>query len=215
MAGSGWRAWARERVPSAWLQSFLQDQVVQNYTSRAARIATGPAAPSDGMVSWLQDEKRLEVFRGGGWNSPNPLVAAILSSASNVTVTPSTWTPLTMNGAEELDTHGGHDPVANPSRWTCPANCGGMYLVEAGTRMDTGTGVRSCGVMKNGTIVNRTQQSIPTSVSQAIVVTSTPAFIPLVPGDYVEAAAFQTHTSNLIASAAWSHLTLVRLGAID
>lgn len=83
MAGSGWRAWTRERLPSAWLQSFLQDQVVQNYTSRAARAATGPGAPSEGMVSWAQAERALEVVQDGVWRDPVPRMVGRFTTASD------------------------------------------------------------------------------------------------------------------------------------
>lgn len=69
----GWKAWTRERLTAALLQSLIQDQVVQQYTSRAQRTAEGPTVPKEGMASWLADERVMEVYTAGGWHNPHPL----------------------------------------------------------------------------------------------------------------------------------------------
>lgn len=217
MAGLGWRQWVRERLPADLFQGYIQDQVTSVWSSRAARTA-GIPAPSDGMFSYLLDERRHEVRQGGAWKPADPTVAAILlgSSADTTTLPSGVWTPLPITGVEELDTHGGHSTTVTPSRWTCPAGEEGLYMVTTGTRIDTNVGVRSCSVRKNGTeIIQRAQQSIPTSVSQAIVVTSTPIVVSLTGGEYVEAIAFQNSGNNtLTATGTWHHMTVLRLARL-
>jgi hypothetical protein len=73
VAGSGWKLWTRQALPSAQFQSYVQDQVVQRYSSRAARTSVGPASPSEGMMSWLDDEHVLETYTQGSWRIPGPL----------------------------------------------------------------------------------------------------------------------------------------------
>lgn len=215
MAGMGWKQWVRERLPADQLQGYLMDQVTSVWVSRAARTA-GLAAPSDGMFSYLLDEKVHEKRQDGAWGPADPTVAAILVGGSGTTVIPtSVWTPLPLAGVDELDTHGGHDPAVNNSRWTCPAGEGGLYVVTTGTRIDTGTNVRSCGVRKNGVdIIARAQQSIPAYASLAIVVTSTPTLIPLAAGDYVEPIGFQASGGNLNATNSWNHMSLYRVARL-
>lgn len=217
MAGMGWKQWVRERLSADQFQGYVQDQVTSVWSSRAARTA-GIPAPSDGMVSYLTDERVLEVRRAGAWGPSNPTVAAILLGRAEDTTTlvSNVWTPLPLTGVEELDTHGGHSTSSNPSRWTCPAGEGGLYMATSGTRIDTNLGVRSAGIRKNGTeIIQRGQQSIPTYQSQAIVVTSTPLVLALVPGDYLEAIAYQNSGNNtLTANGVWHHLTVVRLARL-
>lgn len=67
MAGSGWRAWTRERLPSAWLQTYLQDQVVARFSSAAARLAA-LAAPGLNQFSVRDDALgQLEYWDGAAW----------------------------------------------------------------------------------------------------------------------------------------------------
>lgn len=72
MAGLGHRTWTRERLTSADLQGYIQDQVVTVWASRSARTA-GLPAPDDGMVSYLLDEDVLEQCTAGAWRIPGAL----------------------------------------------------------------------------------------------------------------------------------------------
>lgn len=72
MAGLGHKTWTRERLTSADLQGYLQDQVVTVWASRSARTA-GLPAPTAGMVSYLDDERLVEQYSGGAWRTPGPL----------------------------------------------------------------------------------------------------------------------------------------------
>ena len=83
----GWRAWTRERLTAALMQTYLQDQVVQHYASRAQRLAEGPAVPTAGMVSWLEDEQALEVFTAGAWTIPGALGLVASSVAGSMPAT--------------------------------------------------------------------------------------------------------------------------------
>lgn len=67
---TGWKDWTvGEVVTEPDFQSYIQNQVVQNYASSAARSSALGTAVSEGMVSYLQDTNAVEVFTGAGWES--------------------------------------------------------------------------------------------------------------------------------------------------
>lgn len=70
--GLGWKGWTRERLPAEQLQGYLQDQVVQDYSTRAVRTASGPAVLTDGMASFIDAEGVPELVRGGAWSPWSP-----------------------------------------------------------------------------------------------------------------------------------------------
>jgi len=136
---------------------------------------------------------------------------AVLLGASGTTAVPNgAWTVLPLTGTEEADPLGGHSTVTNPSRWTCPAGWGGWYDVLDTTRIDSGTGKRSCGIRKNGAEVQRSNNTVGVGSAGAYVFGSTPALILLAPGDYVEVAVLQDSGGALTANNTFSSMTLSR-----
>ena len=68
MAGLGRKVWGNETLAQPDLQGYLQDQVVMRFANSAARAAA-IGAPTEGMVSWLDDVDRLEVHDGTQWRA--------------------------------------------------------------------------------------------------------------------------------------------------
>jgi hypothetical protein len=71
---SGWKSWAiGEVVEADDFQTYIQNQVVQNYASAAARTTALGTAVAEGMMSFLQDTNALQVYHSGSWqNTSNP-----------------------------------------------------------------------------------------------------------------------------------------------
>jgi len=74
MAGSGRKVWAADEIlAAADLQDYIQDQVVFVYANSTAR-ASGILAPTEGMVSYLNDTNLLYTFDGSNWVEVAPNV---------------------------------------------------------------------------------------------------------------------------------------------
>jgi hypothetical protein len=71
---SGRKVWAADEIlAAADLQSYIQDQVVFVFANASAR-SSGILAPTEGMVSYLQDTNALEVFDSSSWVDISPNV---------------------------------------------------------------------------------------------------------------------------------------------
>lgn len=97
--------------------------------------------------------------------------------------------------AEEFDTHGFHDNVTNPSRFTVPAGQAGYYHagVMWGTTVDLGADKRVVAyLLKNGVETRAARQEHQTGAAAsgfaAIAITT---LVSLAVGDYVEGRTFQ------------------------
>lgn len=137
----GWRAWTRERLTAALVQDYLQDQVVQEYVSRAQRTANGPSAPTAGMVSWLEDEQVLEVYTAGAWITPPALGIVMHTTMTTDGASTDTGTatrlPGVVNGATKL-----YPGRIYEARWS-----GG--LISAGTGVQIEATVRAVRGLSN------------------------------------------------------------------
>lgn len=98
MAGAGRKVFTRQILSSADVQDYLQDQVVMQYASAAARAAAIPA-PSNGMHTYLLDRRVDEVYIGGAWECPHALgvIAEGQLNASSALVNTTTRTRVTGN----------------------------------------------------------------------------------------------------------------------
>lgn len=71
---AGRKVWAADEIlAAADLQSYIQDQVVFVYANASARTS-GILAPTEGMVSYLQDTNLLYFFDGSSWVEVAPNV---------------------------------------------------------------------------------------------------------------------------------------------
>lgn len=95
---TGWKDWAvGEVVTEPDFQSYIQNQVVQNYASAAARGSALGTAVAEGMVSYLQDTNSLEVY-GTAWAAVGAPV--LTASRAVVSGTAGELTASTVTSAE-------------------------------------------------------------------------------------------------------------------
>jgi hypothetical protein len=65
---TGWKSWSiGEVVDADDFQTYVQNQVVQNYADSTARTAALGTAVAEGMVAYLQDTNLIEVYDGSQW----------------------------------------------------------------------------------------------------------------------------------------------------
>jgi hypothetical protein len=73
MAGQGYKTWvAGEQLTAEKVQQYLQDQSVMRFASSAARGSALTGVVSEGMVSYLDDLNRIEVYNGTAWAQVTP-----------------------------------------------------------------------------------------------------------------------------------------------
>ena len=98
MAGLGRRTFAAGEVLTASnVMAYLQDQAVMNFADTAARGSAIGSAVSEGMVSYLADGDRIEVYTGSAWTMiPKVPVHARVAAEGNSTS--ATYTDLATAG---------------------------------------------------------------------------------------------------------------------
>jgi hypothetical protein len=82
---SGWKSWAiGEVVEADDFQTYIQNQVVQNYAGTAARNTALGTAVAEGMMAFLQDTNSLQVYHTGAWqdvSNPGDITSVVAGTA--------------------------------------------------------------------------------------------------------------------------------------
>ena len=133
MAGLGGKNWAfEEEVTSSDVNGFLADQVVMRFADEATRTAgfggAGEPTLAEGMVSYLDDANRVEVYNGSAWKP----VSQILQVVS--TIKTDTFTSATTSQGAETDITGLSatiTPSSSSSKILVMANVTGSTLGTA------------------------------------------------------------------------------------
>jgi hypothetical protein len=64
---SGYRTWTPgEVITASNVQDYLQDQTVMVFASNAVR-STAVVVPTEGMLSWLEDDNKYQYYNGSSW----------------------------------------------------------------------------------------------------------------------------------------------------
>ena len=211
MAGLGYRSFVPgEILTSSNLQGYAVDQSTMVFASSAART-TALAAPSQGMVSWLNDSgtawQYFELYNassnpGGavaaGWYAMpgNGLFAATATKSSTNNVAES----IGASGfayTEITDTVGWHNAVTNPDRIT--PTIAGVYRVTASLYFAANvTGNRRLQILKNGSTVleSRTTGAVSSGANLSHIVSMNGS------SDYITLTSFQDSGGALTVTVA-------------
>jgi hypothetical protein len=108
---------------------------------------------------------------------------------------PQSQTAITLP-TEDIDTDAFHSTSVDTSRITIPTGLGGDYMISAvATWESNATGWRQLVLLKNGSSIN-SEGVTQTAVSGITTRQSFTVMLPLVAGDYIEAAANQNSGAN-------------------
>lgn len=152
---AGWKLWASgEVVNNTEFQTYLQDQVVQAYAGTAARSSALGTAVSEGMVSYLEDLNKLEVYNGSAWlelaSTGGTVAYATLAGTSAYSTASGTAVYATNAGTAVYATNAGtavgiSSPIANT-----------QVTGTAVTLADTGTVTNTmlAGSIENAKLIN-------------------------------------------------------------
>ena len=72
---SGYRTWTPgEVITASNVQDYLQDQTVMVFADSSVR-ATAIPVPTEGMLSWLEDQDQYYYYSGSDWEQLNPALS--------------------------------------------------------------------------------------------------------------------------------------------
>jgi hypothetical protein len=102
MAGLGGKNWTfEEEVTSSDVNGYLADQVVMRFADEATRTAgfggAGEPTLAEGMVSYLDDANRVDVYNGSAWK-PVSQVLQVVSTTKTDTYSANSSTFTTITG---------------------------------------------------------------------------------------------------------------------
>ena len=93
MAGAGYKAFADGDVlTAAQVQTYLQDQAVMRFADSSARTSALGGSVAEGMVSYLQDTDKVEVYDGSAWVG----LGGGFTASTAITATDASWTVPTL-----------------------------------------------------------------------------------------------------------------------
>lgn len=137
MAGKGRKLWTRETLSSADLQDYLQDQVVARFPNAAARQAQ-IAAPTEGMLSTLDDTDTVERYDGTAWlDIQRRPTYRIYRTGSAVYNSPGAFLPIPYDAIDQAHTWNPDDaffapynPATGSTDRRLLVKRAGLYLVQ-------------------------------------------------------------------------------------
>ncbi len=170
-----------------------------------ARTDTGLYSPAAGVVA-LSGGGELAIKAGsiaaGGVALPNILrCKATNAGGAPQNLTDATWEAIELDQSEAFDVGGWHDLGTNPSRFTCPTNGDGLYMVVAHAHFsDPGTPTNNRGIRFaiNGTFDPSSEMLVPSTVGIETALDTT-ILVELVATDYVEVEAFEDGAGGVIS----------------
>jgi len=199
-AGLGFKTFATGDVlTAADTNGYLMSQTVMVFADSSAR-STAITSPQQGMVTFLKGTNSTEYYNGSAWVaitgsassfSGVSLTKSAAQSIASVTTTLITW------DVEDYDTDNFHSTSSNTERITIPAGKAGKYLIQARvSTVPNGTGIRSAGVQKNGSIgiVSMDLNNQSTGADTVLVLDKT---VTASVGDYFTVYIYQTTSGSL------------------
>jgi len=135
------------------------------------------------IVSWLGSQPYVETMLAAAPPpAPPPPVFSTTQNTPQTGVALNTWTAVLFD-VGLVDTHGGHDNTANPSRYTIPAGRGGVWQFQGVVAIGVGTGYGGVCLAVNGV---RVKGSAVAKASGAPTVATPAKLVTVAAGDYVE-----------------------------
>lgn len=149
MAGAGWRTFTAGAVlTAAQVQTFLQDQVVQVYSTSAARSSALGTAVSAGMVSYLTTGQQMDYYNGTSWTGLN-YTSITSNTVSAYTVTAADHNRTFVSSSTAAQTIVVPDVFEIGERFDIVRDGAGTVSISAGTGVTTWAGAGTAGTAKS------------------------------------------------------------------
>lgn len=72
-------------LPASDLNTYLMDQSVMTFASASARTSA-IAAPTEGMLTWLEDSNKFQYYTGSAWADLNAIAQTISDKTANYSI---------------------------------------------------------------------------------------------------------------------------------
>lgn len=149
MAGAGWRTFTSGAVlTAAQVQTFLQDQTVQVYSTTAARSSALGTAVSAGMVSYVTTGQLIDYYDGSAWIGLN-YTSITNSTVSAYTVTAADHNRTFVSASTAAQTIVVPDVFEIGERFDVVRDGAGTVSISAGTGVTTWAGAGTAGTAKS------------------------------------------------------------------
>jgi hypothetical protein len=149
MAGAGWRTFSAGAVlTAAQVQTFLQDQAVQVYSTTAARTSALGTAVSAGMISYITTGQQMEYYNGSAWTGLN-YTSISNSTVSAYTVTSADHNRTFVSASTAAQTIVVPDVFEIGERFDVVRDGAGTVSINAGTGVTTWAGAGTAGTAKS------------------------------------------------------------------
>jgi hypothetical protein len=131
MAGAGKKTFvAGEVLTAAQVNDYLMDQAVMRFSGSAARAAS-ITAPTEGMVTYLDDSNVLEYYDGSAWVNVVPqseidgkIAASLFTASAQVLISAGSASVVALGGAAEGQVLTAASAQPNGVAWVTPAGAG-------------------------------------------------------------------------------------------
>jgi hypothetical protein len=149
MAGAGWRTFSAGAVlTAAQVQTFLQDQAVQVYSTTDARTSALGTAVSAGMISYITTGQQMEYYNGSAWTGLN-YTSISNSTVSAYTVTSADHNRTFVSASTAAQTIVVPDVFEIGERFDVVRDGAGTVSISAGTGVTTWAGAGTAGTAKS------------------------------------------------------------------
>lgn len=147
MAGAGFKTFATgEVLTAANVNTYLMQQTVMVFADSSARSTALGASVSEGMLSYLKDTNKVEVYDGSSWvasDDPNAIQNTIVDAKADLITATAADTPARLAVGTNGQVLTADSATATGLKWATPVSGGGTTWTLRNGNGNDGNGLHS------------------------------------------------------------------------